>query len=233
MKNLSDYNFGIITAMDSEFEILRANLEDENKEQVFDITYYFGKIYGHNVVIAKAGIGKVNAASATSILIDHFECNIIINSGIAGGIKPVKTKDLVIANALVYNDVDATIFGYAYGQVPQMPKKYITNPNIIILLKRIIQKLNLNYHEGIIASGDKFADNMDVIKYNEPGILAVDMESTAVAQIATKAGIDFLIIRFISDVIGEASQIELYNEFEDEMANESAKITLNLFEALK
>ncbi len=234
MNKLSEYNIGIIAAMENEFNIIYENMKSTESEKVFDTKYYIGRINNIDVVLVKSGIGKVNAASATTTLIDHFGCNLIINSGIAGGIKPVKTRDLVIASSLVYNDFDITNFGYEYGQVPGMPKLFLANPNLLICFKQLLNKLNIKYLEGIIASGDKFARSMDIIKDNKGlNILAVDMESAAVAQVATKAGVDFMIIRFISDIIGEESQIEFYDKFEEEMASSSAKITLSLIESLE
>ena len=231
--NISGYRIGILCAMESEFRIIHDAIENMNPERVMDCKYYIGKINNAEVVLVRCGVGKVNAASATTVLIDHFECNLILNSGIAGGIRPTKTRDLIIADRLIYNDVDIVNFGYKYGQIPGMPEYFHINPSLLIFIKSILNRLNMDFKCGVIASGDKFARSLDIIKDNEDGVLAVDMESTAVAQVATKAGVDFLIVRYISDIVGEESQIEKYDEFEEEMADNSAKVTLSLINALE
>lgn len=231
--NINERRIGILAAMESEFQILHDALEDMEPERVMDCKYYIGKINNVDVVLVRCGVGKVNAASAATVLIDHFDCNLIINSGIAGGISPTKTRELILADRLVYNDVDIINFGYKYGQVPGMPEYFTINPSLLIFVKSILNRLKIDFKCGVIASGDKFARDLDIIKDNEKGILAVDMESTAVAQIATKAGVDFLIVRYVSDIVGEESQIEKYDEFEKEMAASSATITLNLIKAIE
>ena len=231
--NISGYRIGILCAMESEFRIIHDAIEGMNPERVMDCKYYIGKINNAEVVLVRCGVGKVNAAAATTVLIDHFECNLILNSGIAGGIRPTKTRDLIIADRLIYNDVDIVNFGYKYGQIPGMPEYFHINPSLLIFIKSILNRLNMDFKCGVIASGDKFARSLDIIKDNEKDILAVDMESTAVAQVATKAGVDFLIVRYVSDIVGEESQIEKYDEFEEEMADNSAKVTLSLINALE
>ena len=230
---LNNYNIGILAAMDSEYRLIHNSLEGLVEEKVFDTIFCLGKIKGNNVVLVRSGVGKVNAATATTILIDHFECELIINTGIAGGISPTKTRDVILSEALVYNDVDVTNFGYSYGQIPGMPKKFIVNPEILLEMKYILNKLNINYKVGVIASGDKFAVSEDIIKNNEDKILAVDMEGCAIAQVATKAGVEFVVLRFISDIVGAESQIDNYSLFEEEMSLNSSKITLSLLEALE
>lgn len=232
MLEIRNKNVGVITAMKCEFDLIRESLTDVKIEHVFDSYFYIGKIGKCNVILVQSGIGKVNAAFCATILVDHFGCVLIVNSGIAGGIAPSKTRDVIVSSKLIYNDVDIRNFGYEYGQVPGMPKYYTVNPGLLLQIKKIMNNLKIGYTEGVIATGDKFALSLDILKDNDKGILAVDMEGCAVAQVATKAGVDFVVVRFISDLVGEESQIEKYDQFEEEMANESAKITLALFEAL-
>ena len=233
MSVIKNKKIGIIAAMENEFSLLLNNLTDKNSIKVFDCNFYTGKINNSNVVIVKSGMGKVNAALAATVLIDHFGCNLIINSGIAGGIYPSKTKDVILSSSLVYSDVDARNFGYKYGQVPGMPEEFLVKEEIIDEFKQILNNLNIEYKVGVIATSDKFALSKDIIKDNDEKIIAVDMESAAIAQVSYKASVDFIVLRFISDLVGEESQIDNYDKFEEEMANESAMITLKFFEGLK
>lgn len=222
---------GIICAMQPEIDILTNALEDAKKIKLFGLTFFEGVIEGKNVVLSLCGIGKVNASIGTTLLINEFGCDLIINSGIAGGVSPLKKRDSVIATELSYYDVDVTIFGYSYGQVPQMPKFYQTNPGILVLIKSIFNKLGLDYKATRVYSGDSFVTSKDKLKnIDDKEGFAVEMEGTAIAQVCVRSGIDFLVLRYISDIIGEENQEEDYLAFESEMANRSASITLKLLE---
>ena len=221
---------GIIAAMDSEADILLDALDEVEEIHTLGFIFNCGKINDNDIILCKSGVGKVNAAMATTLLINEFSAELIINTGIAGGIKDCNTNDIVIANELAWNDFDIRIFGYPYGQVPGFPLKFIVNPEIIVLVKSILAKQGLNYKEGLIISSDSFITSKDVIKYDDA--VACEMEGCAVAQVSTKASVDFLVLRYISDIVGHESQIDDYHKFEDEMANRSASITLELLNNL-
>lgn len=225
---------GIIAAMRPEMDNILSNMEDVNTTRYLGIDFNQGTINNIEIVLVESGMGKVNAAIAATLLISEFDCDLILNTGIAGGLKGSKTKDVVVATGAMYNDMDARIFGYEYGQVPQMPKVFNVNPNCLVLVKQTLNKLNINFKEGLILSGDKFVSSYDTIsECKDLGALAVEMEGAAVAHVATKCGRDFIIIRYISDVVGEPSQNEDYLKFEDEMARRSVEITLALIHNLE
>ena len=161
-------------------------------------------------------------------------CNLIINSGIAGGVSPLKKRDSVIASSLMYHDFDATIFGYEYGQVPSMPKEFMVNPDLLVLVKSIFNRLKLPYVCTKVYSGDQFVSSLDQLdKVDLKGGVAIEMEGAAIAHTAIKAGVDFLVLRYISDIIGEENQQEDYLKFEREMSERSAEVTLKLLENME
>lgn len=222
---------GILAAMKVEMENILEQMEDVDNVKIFGSDFYKGYLGNNEVCLIESGIGKVNSAIATTILIREFECEFIINTGIAGGIKPLKHRDVVIATSLQYHDVDATIFGYKYGQVPGMPLEYIVNPETVLMVKKILNKLGIEYKCSKIYSGDKFVSSLDLLKNVDiKDGAAIEMEGTSVAQACIRAGVDFVVLRYISDVIGEVNQEESYLEFETAMANESAKICIKLIE---
>ena len=224
---------GIIGAMKDEVDILIEELEDEHEIRVGSFTFHTGRIGEHDVVLIQCGVGKVNSAIATTILINTFECDFIINTGIAGGCKGTKTKDIIVGEGLMYHDFDITPFGYDFGAVPNMPKLFTPHPEDLMKVKSVLNKLGLDYKCGVIASGDKFVTSYDKIKEVADKALAVEMEGASIAHTALRLGTRFIILRYISDVIGEESQVEDYNEFEEEMANRSSKITLDLIRNLE
>lgn len=225
---------GIIAAMNIEMEILLDAMNEYEETNFMGYKFYEGSINDIDIVLVESGVGKVNAAMATTLLISEFACDFILNTGIAGGLKGVKTKDVIIADGLMWHDFDIRLFGYEYGQVPHMPKIFPVNPECIMLAKSTLNKLNIDYKTGLILSGDKFVSSYDTLGLaKDMGALASEMEGCAVAQVATKAGVDFIVLRYISDVVGEPSQNEDYLKFEEEMARRSASISLALINGLK
>lgn len=225
---------GIIAAMNIEMDILLNAMNEYEETNFMGYKFYEGCINDIDIVLVESGVGKVNAAMATTLLICEFACDFILNTGIAGGLKGVKTKDVIIADGLMWYDFDIRIFGYEYGQVPHMPKIFPVNPECIMLVKSTLNKLNIDYKTGLILSGDKFVSSYDTLDLaKDMGALASEMEGCAVAQVATKAGVDFVVLRYISDVVGEPSQNEDYLKFEEEMARRSASISLALINGLK
>ena len=112
---------GIIGAMDEEVEQIVAVMDIEREETKAQMTFKAGKLAGKDVVIVRSGIGKVNAAVCTQILVDDFGVDYVINTGIAGSLKnEINIADIVISDDVLHHDMDATGFGYAPGQIPRM-----------------------------------------------------------------------------------------------------------------
>lgn len=224
---------GIVAAMKPEMEEILNEMEDLESVKIFGSEFHRGYIGNVEVVLTESGMGKVNAAIATTILIREFECSFIINTGIAGATKPLKHRDVIIAESLAYHDVDATIFGYKHGQVPGMPAEYAVGIENIVMVKSVLNKLGIEYKTAKVYSGDQFVSSMDAFKYieNTEGIVT-EMEGAGVAQTCVRAGVDFIVLRYISDVVGEANQEESYIEFENDMAHDSATICIKLLKNL-
>lgn len=225
---------GIICAMEVEMDLLREALHCVDKTTIQGIKFYQGQIDTQSVVLCLAGVGKVHAAMAASILIEVYECKLLMNTGIAGGIHGVEPKDIILGTELKYYDVDVTPFGYAYGQIPSMPPAFIPSLVYRIQIKKILQNLGLSYKEATIYTGDSFVRDFSQLKNVNLTIPCVaEMEGAAVAQVCTKAGIDFLVLRYVSDVVGHPNQIEDYTTFETEMARRSSKICLEILRNLE
>ncbi len=224
---------GILAAMDVEMELILDELIDVEEIKMVGSTFYLGTLGNQEVVLVKSGIGKVNAAISTTLLIKEFECGLIINTGIAGGTKPLSHRDCIVAKSLQYNDFDLRFFGYEFGQVPQMPKEFVPSIESIVLIKKNLNKLNIAYKEAKVYSGDQFITSYEQLKNidNTSGIVT-EMEGAAVAQTCVKCGVDFIVLRYISDIIGDKSQ-EDYFEFEKDMANQSANITIRLIKSME
>jgi len=208
---------GIIGALNEELEAILKDITDLEEIKLRIRTFYKGKINNKEVVIVLAGIGKVNAAITTSILIEKFNVESIINIGVAGGQNGVKHKDVVISREVLYHDVDVVSIGkYVKGQIPGSDALFYADEELLNKTKRILRNLNFNFKIGKIASGDQFIYSSDKLKdinrlYSD--IYAVEMEAAAIAHTATLYNIPFIIYRSISDIIDNENQNEDFYKF--------------------
>ena len=227
---------GIIGAMEEEVKILRDKISNRQDLEIAGCEFYIGNIDNLEVVLLKSGIGKVNAAIGTTLLIHIYKPDYIINTGSAGGCNPnLKVGDIVISNELRYHDVDATGFGYQYGQVPGMSELYLPDPMLVELAKSSADKLDVNVVEGLITCSDSFMSDIDKVnevKKNFPNVYAVEMESTAIAQVCTQFKVPFVIIRSLSDIAGCEAKLS-YDQFLDQASSNSAKLVLLMLKEIK
>lgn len=223
--------YGIIGAMDEEIEHLKSVMTDKNEMKVAGGLFIEGKINNQEVVLAKSGIGKVNAAMITTILIERFNPSYIINTGSAGGfVDDGEVGDVVVGTELVYNDVDVTAFDYEFGQVPQLPPTFVANEKLIKDATTVLEQLNIAHHFGLIATGDTFMSDenrVEELKKIFPSMLASEMEGAAIAQVCYQYDIPFVVIRSLSDIAGKDSSVT-FNEFLEAAAKNAANIIIEM-----
>ncbi len=190
---------GVICAMDVERSGLIKLMDKLCKTDVLGYEFVSGKINGKRVVVVLSGIGKVNAAAVTALLIREFEVTEVINLGVCGGSLPAKS--LIVASSVVQYDFDTTAFGDELGQLDGFDSPYIKTDDIS-------QRFACDAR-GVIASGDKFIADENQVKFLAERFNAIgfDMESGAVAQICAKAKIKFAVLRVVSDG-GNADEYE-------------------------
>ena len=226
---------GIIGAMDEEVKILKEKIDNLNEEVIAGCEFYTGTIENREVILLKSGIGKVNAAMATTILIQIYQPNYIINTGSAGGFhKELKVGDIVISNQLRYHDVDATVFGYEYGQVPGMPASYLPDRKLVNIAQSCGDKMEVNVVTGLITSGDSFLSDLNrvnEIKQLFPELYAAEMEATAIAQVCSQFKLPFVVIRSLSDIAGHEAKIS-YDQFLETASINSANLVLLILKEL-
>ena len=227
----------VIGAMGCEIEDVKKEMIDLKEENYADLKIFTGTINNKFIILAQSGVGKVNAALTTQYIIDIFKPNIIINTGVAGGIADgIDVGDIVIGTYLVQYDFDVTALGYARGYMitgeeKDKPTKYYCDKQLIEKFQTSLEK-NMpkeKIHQGIIASGDKFLSGMEIKKEINDyfGAIAVEMEGCAIAQVATRNKIPFVVTRAISD-LADGKVAEYQTEFEMKVSQISAK-TIKLF----
>lgn len=196
---------GIIGAMEEEIVSLKSEMELVTAKNIVGIDFYMGKMHGRSIVLVRSGIGKVNAAICTQVLIDLYAVDYIINVGVAGAIsKDLSIGDIVISKDAVHHDMDCTSFGYEIGVIPRMTDSFFTGDDHLVKIARECGE-ELFPDKGIyvnrIASGDKFVSgNEDKQKiWADFKAFCVEMEGAAIAQACFLNKIPFVIIRAISD----------------------------------
>ena len=227
---------GIIAAMPEELKLLVEHLEMAKKHQRLGHVYHTGRIGHHEVVLVESGIGKVMSAMSVAVLVNDFEVTAVINTGSAGAVAPgLEIGDVVVADRLVYHDVDVTAFGYDYGQMARQPLYYEASRYLVEEMKAVLEKTQQTSRVGLIATGDSFIagqDKIDQIKAHFPDVLAVEMEGAAIAQAAHSLGLPFMVIRAMSDTASHDANIT-FDEFILEAGKRSAETLIQLLNTLE
>ncbi|GET13253.1 5'-methylthioadenosine/S-adenosylhomocysteine nucleosidase [Ligilactobacillus agilis] len=223
--------YGIICAMEEEIKELRAQLTNANEENIANMIFYSGQINDHEVVLVRAGIGKVQAGVTTAFLIENFKVDAVINSGSAGGIGTgLVVGDLVLSTGAAYHDASATVFGYKPGQLPQQPQIFEADQELLQAVSEAASQAGLQVKPGLIVTGDQFVSSqaqIAAIKEIYPQALCCEMEGAAVAQVAYQFDKPFLIVRAMSDV-GDEDAGQSFDEFIIDAGKKSAQMILNL-----
>jgi adenosylhomocysteine nucleosidase len=217
----------IIAAMDKELALLVSSLSEPTVKTIADHPLYLGWMNGVFVVVAKSGIGKINAAMTTAMILSTFPIEAVINTGVAGGLAPTKNGDVVLASAVVSFDADVTAIDkdLAFGQIYGEPLLVSTDRDYTLFAKQLLTQSNIPYVEGVVASGDQFVTRLSTLKRIREvvqGIVACDMEAQAVGSVAAKFHVPFVLIRGISDVVESQNQEAVYTQSVADIANKTA-----------
>lgn len=217
---------GIIVAMDKEFAQLAGLLSEARTQCSGHLDFTVGRMGGHEVVLQKCGIGKVNSAVGAVEMIHRYAPTLIISSGCAGGADTTLcVGDVVVASQTVYHDAYCGD-NVAYGQIMGMPARYDAPQQLVA------QALAMDCHEtvrsGLTVSGEWFVDSREKMRSildRFPEAMAVDMESCSIAQVCHIYNVAFLSFRIISDVPLKDQKAAQYFDFWDRMANGSFDVT--------
>jgi len=228
---------GIIGAMESEVEALKALMKVDRIVNKASMNFYEGTLRNTAVVVVKSGIGKVNAGICVQILKDIFDVTHVINTGVAGGLhNEINIGDIVISTDAIQHDVDATIFGYQLGHIPGMDtREFVADTRLIELAKTTCEEVNpdIRTFVGRIVSGDQFISSSEVkdrLIANFDGFCA-EMEGASVAQAAYLNHLPYVVIRAISDKADGSAEMD-YPQFELLAASHSAKLVENLVDKI-
>ena len=220
----------IIGAMEEEVEILRESLSNAKVTTIANSEFTTGTYDGKEIILLKSGIGKVNAAMSTTVLLYEFKPDVVINTGSAGGYDPeLEVGAVVISKEVRHHDVDVTAFNYEIGQVPQLPAAFPADERLINIAQESVSEIGEHqFGVGLICSGDVFMSNPTRVRQVRsyfPEMKAVEMEAAAVAQVCYQFKTPFVVIRALSDIAGKESNIS-FDEFLPIAAKHSSEIVL-------
>ena len=221
---------GIIFAMREELDEFIKLVNSIEEEKIYDLTFYKCSLFNKDLVLVESGVGKVNAARATQILIDRMNPKYIFNVGVAGSISnSVDVMDIVVSDKLVQHDFDITGFNHEKGYIPNVGIYMDADKYLLDISKSV--KTDVNVHIGTIASGDIFITDKDMsnkinTKFNA---LCVEMEGASIAQVCTLSNVPYLVIRSISDSPNQNDDNKItYEEF----LEKSCKVVSNFLKEI-
>ena len=224
---------GIIGAMDEEVAKLKEQMEHVRVVKKAQMEFCQGVLGGKQTVVVRSGIGKVNAALCAQILVDDFQVDALINTGIAGSLRNwIDIGDIVVSTDALQHDMDATNFGYPVGQIPRMDVlAFKADDKLVELAKEVCGEVNpeISVYCGRVVSGDQFVSE-DGVKQRILDSFAgycTEMEGAAIAQTAYLNGIPFVILRAISDKADNSASMD-YPAFEKMAIEHSLKLTMGM-----
>lgn len=222
-------NIGIIVAMQEELDEVLSIMNNITKKEINNMFVFEGNIENKSIIVIKCGVGKVNAARVTQILIDKLKVDYIINIGTAGALNSnLNIGDIVVADKLVQHDFDITAFGHKKGYITGVGDYTYCDKKLLNNFNNIIDNLSRNEYKvvtGTIASGDSFCTDIktkDEI-YSMFKAECVEMEGAAVAQVCYLENTPFIVLRSISDSPNGNNAI-IFDEFVKVAAKRCAKI---------
>ena len=196
---------GIIVAMEEELESILDIMDNIEEKEIYGLTFKTGQIEKNKIIVVKCGVGKVNAARVTQILIDTFNVKCVINVGAAGALNPfLNIGDIVIGEKLIQHDFDITAFDHDKGYITGVGDYIYSDIELIEKFKKAANNLKEKDYKiktGIIATGDIFCTDIEMKNkiFSKFDADCVEMEGAAIAQVCYLDNIPFIVIRSISD----------------------------------
>lgn len=215
---------GIVSAMPEELAAVVGAMHADEVVEYGGRRYHRGHYGGEPVVCVISRIGKVAAATTATILLERFAPRALVMTGLAGGIdEKLAIGDIVVADRLIHHDLDARPL-FPRHEIPllgisELPADRVLSEKLAAAAARFspppeVVSLGISaprVWRGLVASGDQFfgsAEASNALRAMLPGVLAVEMEGAAVAQVCYEHGVPFAIARVISDTANHAAALD-------------------------
>ncbi|MGD2173934.1 MAG: 5'-methylthioadenosine/adenosylhomocysteine nucleosidase [Candidatus Brocadiaceae bacterium] len=245
---------GILGALEAEVAALEAEMTEVDEVRVQGLRFVTGRARGRRVVVARTGIGKVNAALTATLLVERFGPDEVIFSGIAGGLNPdLLPGDVVIARKTAQHDLGTlSREGMERQSVPNPltgednPVFFRADPRLLAAAKEAAAEYRPAEMQttagrrtprtvtGLVVTGDVFVASREKTAELRQALDAdaVEMEGAAVAQVCWQFGVPCLVVRSVSDRADEEAGVDL-QKFLQTAAQNSAGLVLGILEGLE
>lgn len=227
----------IVSAMHEELSAVLDLMPDEHKQVAAGREFWIGHLHGQDVVAVLSRIGKVAAATTAAVLIERFEVDRIVFTGVAGGLAPgVNRGDVVVADAFMQHDMDASPIFPKYELPLYGLDRFATDARLTADLEAAVQRAlpGTQLHRGLVASGDRFVSTTAesrALQAALPEALAVEMEGAAIAQVCHDFDIPFAAVRTVSDRADDEAHGDFVSFIRDVASRHSAAIVQALLSA--
>lgn len=228
---------GIIGAMEEEIIVIRRRMNFKKTTSIASMEFYEGDINGQEIVLVRCGIGKVNAAVCSQVLINCFNVSYVINTGVAGALHPdLDIGDIIISSDTVEHDMDVTAFGHEKGFIPRMDKQFFEADKWLVdMAKQAAEDIKGDHkvYIGRIASGDQFVSSIKVKEeiYSNFTAYCAEMEGAAIAHTCFLNKVPFVIIRAVSDKADQSAEVN-FDNFVNLAAKNASKIIETMIEII-
>jgi len=227
----------LIGAMKEEIDLLIAHMDNVTESKRAGIVYREGSFYGKNVVVCMTGVGKVNAAVCTQVLIDAYGVDAIVFTGVAGALDPaLDIGDIVVSTECMQHDMDVTALGYPRGVIPyQETSVFPADPELLALAAASCERLYPGRSkQGRVLSGDQFIASREAVAtlHSELNGVCTEMEGAAVAQVCAMNGVPFVIIRSMSDKADGSAHVN-FDEFTVQASERSYRLVEDMVRQMK
>lgn len=240
-----EHPVAIVSAMAQELSLLLQAVADARVETVAGRRFHHGHLHGVPVVLVLAGIGKVAAAATTVLLHQRYSVRELVFTGVAGGLGDgVRVGDVVVADALLQHDMDASplfprfevpLTGRSHfephaalsAELGDAARAVLSAPDPFGAEAATLGVGRPRLHQGLIASGDRFVSTTteaQALRDGIAGVMAVEMEGAALAQVCHDLGLPFAVLRTISDRADDDAHVDFTRFVEAVAARASAEI---------
>ena len=227
---------GIIGSMDAEIEHYLKNSELRKKTPWNEFTFHESKLFGKNTIIVKSGVGKVFAAMVCERLIDEFDPQAVIFTGVAGALNAeLNIGDVVLSDSCIQHDLDAQALGFMRGAIPYTEHRIFKADEKLLSLANQTKLRGRKIIAGRILTGDQFITKKEMRDHeyliNELKGDAIEMEGGSIAQVCTLNKVPFLIVRTLSDK-ADGTAVKDFNKFLPVVARNSFRVVANILRNL-
>jgi adenosylhomocysteine nucleosidase len=230
---------GIIGAMDVEIEQLLRNMQDTKSKNIYGNQFITGVLADMHVVVAKSGVGKVNAALAAHTMIKEYHVSSIIFIGVAGALHPeLNIGDMIVSTVCQEHDIDASILGFPRGTVPfQQISEYPADTNLVQIALKSASELawteSVTIRAGKVLSGDQFISDASLVKFLHQELAGdcVEMEGAAVAHVCHMTHTPYVVIRSMSDRADQKAPVD-FVQFTELAAIRSCELVTSMLHQL-